>query len=636
MTRSRLIRLVVLLIAVLVAVKIVTTALAGWELYSASQALLDELAGAPVAPERLPDAVRRVSAGIGRAAAEIGPIAAAAGLAGGDGCAAAWLTAAAGAAAPLGEALAPLTETGLRLAETSSIQEIDVRDLRDRWDAERIDAALPAIRALMAQPPCPQLSPRAQRLYDAGRGGLFAAQVAAALPLPAMLADGSRWLILLNNSDELRATGGYTTALLALEVENGVLRWRLFNSYDVDDPELLYYHPQPPEPMRRYMALSRWLFRDANWSPDYPTAARQTIQLYQIDQRGAAVSGIITVNLTALETLTRFLPPVVINGETLTPENSLNRVRTAWNADAAQFNSDVAGRKDFLLESAAELASAIGAALDPLDAARLGLALEAMLARGDLLLYAADEGIQARFADLGWDGALDPFEGDTLMIVDTNLGYNKVSPSVERSARYRVDLTNPAAPTASLEITYHNTSETGVSCERVHRNWFGEAGEDSAQALPTITYEDRMTGCYWNYLRVVLTPGTTLDEFTAQALPAEWLIFNPTAQPPQVDAWMEAGFPVYGSMSILPAGERRTVTLTTRLPAAVLHQQADGAWLYRLLARRQPGSMPLVLQVEVIPPLGFIVASTLPDGIDGEPVTLTLDADRMLEARFTR
>jgi len=47
------------------------------------------------------------------------------------------------------------------------------------------------------------------------------------------------------------------------------------------------------------MKAGIWIFRDANWSPDFPTAARAMQSLYETDQ-GVATDGVIALDDVAV------------------------------------------------------------------------------------------------------------------------------------------------------------------------------------------------------------------------------------------------------------------------------------------------------------------------------------------------
>src|SRR5262249_16196740 len=94
----------------------------------------------------------------------------------------------------------------------------------------------------------------------------------------------------------------------------------------------------------------------------------------------------------------------------------------------------------------------------------------------------------AALANQGWDGAVGPGSGDYLMVVDSNIGFNKVNAAVTSKLIYEVNLTTPDTPTAQLTISHHNPASTAAGCQ---------PGPDYG----TGEYADLIARCYWDYLR---------------------------------------------------------------------------------------------------------------------------------------
>ncbi|MDW8103342.1 MAG: DUF4012 domain-containing protein, partial [Anaerolineae bacterium] len=154
--------------------------------------------------------------------------------------------------------------------------------------------------------------------------------LSAALVAPDLLgADGPRtYLILAQNEDELRPTGGFLTGVGEVRLQNGRLVSMTFrDSYAADDFSLPY--PDPPEPLRRYMGIDLWVLRDSNWSPDFPTAARQAVALYRPGYK-VSVDGVIALDQYALQELVGVLGPLTVEGETVTRETLIPYIRQAW------------------------------------------------------------------------------------------------------------------------------------------------------------------------------------------------------------------------------------------------------------------------------------------------------------------
>jgi len=120
------------------------------------------------------------------------------------------------------------------------------------------------------------------------------------------------YLLLFQNEDELRATGGFVSAVGRATIDAGkIISLTVEDSYAVDDFTTPY--PDAPAPMLDYMGIDLWVLRDSNWSPDFPVAARQAISLYT-QTRGGTIDGVIALNQQVVEALVDGLGPLTIDG----------------------------------------------------------------------------------------------------------------------------------------------------------------------------------------------------------------------------------------------------------------------------------------------------------------------------------
>lgn len=153
-----------------------------------------------------------------------------------------------------------------------------------------------------------------------------------ALPLVPELApaEGTRtYLLLAQNNDELRATGGFISSIGTLTVVDGVpALGAMQDSYAVED--WTKAHPDPPEALRQHMGIDLWTTRDANWSPDFPTSAHDVAALYALNQ-GAEVHGVIAVDMAAAIRLLEVLTPLTLpDGATVAPGQVMETFRQSW------------------------------------------------------------------------------------------------------------------------------------------------------------------------------------------------------------------------------------------------------------------------------------------------------------------
>jgi len=417
------------------------------------------------------------------------------------------------------------------------------------------------------------LSPTARRVLDRVDQLLPAWQIAldAADIAPAQLGEDRPrvYLLLAQNSDELRATGGFISTVALLHVQRGDISVTDFqDSYAVDD--LSRFHAQPPAALTQYMSAGLLLLRDSNWFPDFPTSARAAMNIYRID-RGISVDGVIAVNFKGIPRLLEAVDGVTVEpgGEQVDAANVTTKVRTYWAPPEGKGPTPEwwSRRKDFM----GQLLDAVMQKIKRGDYSRVKLvqALTDSIAAKDLLVYLkdVDEAQQAKYF---WSGALSNEPGDALMIVDSNVGFNKVDGTVERRAEYAPTLNRDGSIRAALTITYTNLSAPdGNAC--VHQPFYPP------------TYADLQQGCYWNYLRVVVP-------VNSQLICAEGVEDAVTEAP-------LSGRTVFGGYFVLARGESRVVRFEYNVPAS-----AQSKSQYVLTLEKEPGAPTLPLSVRVTMP----------------------------------
>lgn len=434
--------------------------------------------------------------------------------------------------------------------------------------AEARLARAEALRGAMApltEPRLAQQMERIDKLLPLAHDALQLAQAAPAL----LGADGpTTYLLLAQNSDELRATGGFISGAGHVTVDRGkIVDLTLKDSYAVDNWE--QPHPDPPAPLAKYMAADLWVLRDSNWSPDFTEAADVARALYAQDQ-GVMTDGAVALDAEAVRLLVGALGPLQVPGidEPVTGENALAWMKRAWESPVGASAGPESGgggeawwakRKDFMGELVkAALAKAQGGGVANLDLTAVGRAVYEAL-EGRHLQVALDEPTaRAFFAERGWDGGLRPVDNeDYLAVIDSNLGFNKANLFVTQHADYRVAREGDGL-VATVTLTYDHTAPAaaGMVCERV--------------AEYDATYEDMGRRCYWNYLRVYAPGGSALIEASG---------LNETATEPG-----ERGTTVFSGDFTLKPGGQQVVTLRYRLPSSVTSAP------YRLLARKQAGT----------------------------------------------
>lgn len=463
------------------------------------------------------------------------------------------------------DALAPLTDAlgsgeGELLAQAATTLQAAAPQLNEaRGRLTLVDSLRATLPAALHPKVAAQVA-RIDRLLPLARAG-----VDVSLAAPGLLGvDSPRaYLILAQNSHELRATGGFISGVGIVRFDRGrIAELKLTDSYAVDNFE--QPHPAPPQPLSAQMGADILLLRDSNWSPDFPEASQVARALYAQDQ-GAATDGALAIDLDAVRLLVAALGPLQVPGvdEPVTGANAIDWMKRAWQAPATasgtvgQVDSSDwwSRRKDFMAELVGAAMAKAQAGSD-LDLPALARALWQMLDERHLQIAVDDPVLAKMLAERGWDGGLrPPPRSDFLAVVDSNVGFNKANAAVRLQIAHRVEPADGGLA-ATVTLTYTHTAQDGEQvCDRNPR--YGDS------------YDELVRRCYWDYLRVYAPGGSEL-------LAAEGL--RQTSAEPG-----ERGAIVFAGDFVLRPGDRHVVTLRYRLPADL------PAAPYRLFVRRQAG-----------------------------------------------
>jgi len=425
-----------------------------------------------------------------------------------------------------------------------------------------------------------RLSPRTQALvarFDHYQP-LLGNGLQALVVLPELLgADGPRtYLVLAQNNHELRATGGFISGVGLVRVENGqVTELHFQDSYAVDD--LSQPHPPAPDPLRRLMGSSLLFLRDANWWPNFATSAQMAVDLYRQDQ-GQDIDGVLAVDLTSLQLLLRATGPLALPGyeRPVGSDNLIETVMDYWQAPRLSAPGKERSdwwqhRKDVAADLMATLVPYLMDSTPVSDLPTLAAAIGQAFQERHLAFYVNTQSGQVLLEDLGWSGNLRPTEGDYLLVVDSNVGFNKVNPNIEQTIDYGITLDPSGTGTSHLVLSYRHLVQRPTPACR-HESYYGDE------------YADLMERCYWDYLRVYLPAGSEVLDMQGGDEPYE--------------VYQEDGHTVVATSFLLANGQARRIELSYR-PGF-----APQAASYSLLVQKQAGTVAVPLRVTITPPQG--------------------------------
>ncbi|GBD14146.1 hypothetical protein HRbin25_00014 [bacterium HR25] len=430
--------------------------------------------------------------------------------------------------------------------------------------------------------------------------------------LPALLGyqGQQRYLVLGMDSTEALPAGGFVLVFGLLEVEGGRPREVFFAPSDS------IYLPwkqaggyvEPPRPLKDYL-LRDWPMGlgAVAWWPDFPTAARNAVQLYRLqsgDER--PLDGVLGVNFQTLERLLAALGPVRVDRYDVTVDAGNVVPVTLLLTHPEAPRPWETHRYDFV----AWLARAIIGRLMQTGPSRWGDLLRALRQLRDekaLLAYSDHPHIQEALVRLGLAGEVRHQDGDYLMVADASVRSTKLNLALRSRLDLTVRLDGQGNALHTLRLTYVNDFPAWA------------AAQDSR--LASVVLAGGSLRMYGSYLRLLVPPGV-------QAVQV-WSDEGPLALE---DRWEEHGKAHLGLYLLLPLGARKEVTFSYLVPDAVAERGDIRS--YRLLVQRQPGTGATPLRLRVEPPPGAREGRATLDGQplpgDLSPIETDLRKDREL------
>jgi len=399
-----------------------------------------------------------------------------------------------------------------------------------------------------------------------------------------------RYLLIFQNPDEIRATGGFMGSFAEIDVKDGkIVKITVPPGGTYDIQGQLQEHVEPPSPF--LLANKRWEFQDANWFPDFKTSAEKILWFYRHAGKGS-VDGVIAINSSVLTRLLALMGPITDEKRnvTLTNENAIPLLQKIVEEGPEKKNNEP---KKILSDLAPQFITYLqnikSDQLVPLLAN-----LKEALDQKEIQVYFSDNEIEERLKPLGWTGQLTTSSKDYLMVVNTNIRGQKSDARIKQKISHQTVAQEDGSIVNTVVIT---RTHTGIPGEKFY-------------GAPNI-----------NYLRLYVPEGSELLEASGFEFPEEKAFRAP-------DSWtkkdtflaqiekevsfdqnsgtrivQELGKTSFGNWVLTEPGETSQIQFSYRLPFKIF--QTDSAqkesWQkilssspnissYQLMVQRQSGS----------------------------------------------
>ncbi len=421
------------------------------------------------------------------------------------------------------------------------------------------------------------------------------------------------YLVVFQNSAELRPTGGFIGSYALVSFDSGEFAgYKIYDIYAADGN--LKGHIQPPDEILHYLGQPDWFMRDSNWAPDFSLTA-QRLQWFLEKETGQNVAGVIGVDLGATKKILSVTGPITLaSGQEVTADNFFEKAEYAAEIN---FFPGSKQKPTFLTNIAQAILDKL--ASGQVDRSQLVMAGAMMLAEKNVLLYTNSPTVEKTIKENGWGGAIDP---QGLMIVEANLGANKANYFIKRSVQVDQEISKGGDVDTTVKITYRNESPNNTWPGGIYKNYIRFLIPKGSK-VATVSLGDGREASFSGTLTADIIAAVPNNQFLVTTLPEQEHL--------SVGTYIEV--PVLGD---------KTISFKYRLPTRLDFGLTEQ--LHKFIFVRQPGSGNDVLDyalnypsflspVFLEKPVAEVSVLALPQKL---VYNTTTRIDRTIEVKFRR
>lgn len=334
----------------------------------------------------------------------------------------------------------------------------------------------------------------------------------ALLIIPGILGVGTgeqRYMIIMQNDAEIRATGGFWTNFATFKVNNALLTSD-FTSKDMysidialDAVDKYYTFPTVPAAYQKFLKVERMYARDANISPDFPTALeRFNNPFYRLagqvnPSEFKPVNGYFAINTEVVREFIEITGPVNVNGVVFDKDNvvlELEKIASLSLAQQANRKKVLGDLMEAMLKNVFESDSFLWPQL-----IEKGVDL---MNRKQIMVYLNDPNAQRLVEKYNYGGRIiDSGKSDYMFFVSTNLGGDKTNMFIDRKYDVQTYLENgKVMRKVKVTYTYPQPGPEYVDFIKRYQDWFRLYVPEGSELVSiegnedTVVYTDKERG----------------------------------------------------------------------------------------------------------------------------------------------
>lgn len=399
-----------------------------------------------------------------------------------------------------------------------------------------------------------------------------------------------RFLFMFQNTNELRATGGFFGSMALVDIDEGkIVKMEVpaGGPYDLKG----YFTEKIISPQPLQLVGSAWEIWDANWWPDFPTSAKKIVWFLEKSE-WPSVDGVIAFNSSMIAELLKVVGNIEMPDydKVLTPDNVVLALQHATLFEYDKFENKpkqiIGDLMPILIEKLIKIEGE--------KALPLLLTLNRAMAEKDIQFYFTDEKLEKNASSFGITGELSKTDRDYLMVVDSNIAGGKTNGAIKQQTSLYSYVQSDGSVINTVAVTRTHEGDPNDVFERVNNV---------------------------SYLRVYVPSGATLLEVTGYNPPPPELFkevypdyrqddfLNIVEKQIAVDQKSgtrinnELGKTSFGNWIQVEPGQSKTITFSYKLPFKISqkdsffndllkklkNQPEESNQVYSLLVQKQSG-----------------------------------------------
>ncbi|MFH1284705.1 MAG: DUF4012 domain-containing protein [Candidatus Peregrinibacteria bacterium] len=369
-----------------------------------------------------------------------------------------------------------------------------------------------------------------------------------------------RYLILFQNNNEIRPTGGFIGSYAILDINDGYIeKLETHDVYDLDGS----YHELIEPPEEFYTFTSNWRFRDSNYSPDFTVSAKKA-RWFLEKEGGPTVDTVIAINQGLLTDLLEITGPIQVGNFGSLNSSNYNLLLSfviegkVWGGEDPKhiLKVFVPAFKEAIMKE--ENISSV--------ASKLYKAVQ----QKHIMMYSSDEDVQALFEAIGISGEVHRSKPDEdyLSVINISTGGTKSEQFIDENIRHDTHVGIDGTLTDEVTI-----SRTHTWSDAVYMRWKKILNDYGFSYLPDDIIDILGRGENKVSTRVYVPDGSVLIDSDGADVVTKY----------DKDLQKTYFFTTFAT----PSGETSTIHIKYKLPFKL---NLSPAATYKLTIEKQPGS----------------------------------------------